>query len=126
MVVRRVAASTPIQLEEIDISDDPELEALYGTEIPVLMMGGTKVAKFRISEPDLRRALRGATGIGGKSRVRPVPTLPACLGVYLAVMMKCPRRFCCQQSSVELVQNGCSFPLLTTVMRFDGIPRLTR
>ena len=57
MVVRRVAASTPIHLEEIDISDDPALEALYGTEIPVLMLGGTKVAKFRISEPDLRRAL---------------------------------------------------------------------
>jgi hypothetical protein len=56
-VVRRVAATIPVQLDEVDIRGDPALEALYGTEIPVLMLGGTKVAKFRISETDLRRAL---------------------------------------------------------------------
>ena len=57
-VVRRVAATIPVQLDEVDISGDPALEALYGTEIPVLMLGGTKVAKFRISETDLRRVLQ--------------------------------------------------------------------
>ena len=56
-VVRWVAATLPVQLDEVDISADPALEALYGTEIPVLVLDGTKVAKFRISEPDLRRAL---------------------------------------------------------------------
>ena len=34
--------------------------------------------------------------------------------------MKCPRRFCCQQLSVSSVQNGCSSPLLTIVMRSVG------
>jgi hypothetical protein len=56
-VVRRVAATTPVEIDEVDISGDPALEALYGAEIPVLVLDGTKVAKFRISESDLRRAL---------------------------------------------------------------------
>ena len=58
-VVRRVAATTTIELDEVDISGDPALEALYGAEIPVLVLGGTKVAKFRISESELRRVLEG-------------------------------------------------------------------
>jgi len=29
---------------------------------------------------------------------------------YLAVMTMCPRRFCCQQPSVDSVQKGRSFP----------------
>lgn len=58
-VVRRVAATTTIELDEVDISGDPALEALYGAEIPVLVLGGTKVAKFRITESELRRALEG-------------------------------------------------------------------
>src|SRR5262245_58907847 len=45
---------------------------------------------------------------------------------YFAVMTKCPRRFCCQQLSFSSRQNGCSFPLLMTVMRPAEIPRLTR
>jgi hypothetical protein len=57
-VVRSVAATLPVALDEVDISGDPALEALYGADIPVLVVGGTKVAKFRISESDLRRVLR--------------------------------------------------------------------
>ena len=44
--------------------------------------------------------------------------------VYFAVMTKCPRRFCCQQDSFSSLQNGCSLPLLTTVIRPAGTPRL--
>lgn len=58
-VVRTVAVTTTIELDEVDISGDPALEALYGAEIPVLVLGGTKVAKFRISESELRRVLEG-------------------------------------------------------------------
>ena len=43
---------------------------------------------------------------------------------YFLVMTKWPRRFCCQQPSVSSLQNGCSLPLLTTVMRVAGTPRL--
>ena len=40
--------------------------------------------------------------------------------LYFAVTMKCPRRFCCQQASVSSVQDGCSSPLLTIVIRSVG------
>jgi hypothetical protein len=61
-VVHRVAASVPITLEEIDISGDAELDRLYGTEIPVLMADGRKVAKYRIGEGELLRVLTTMRG----------------------------------------------------------------
>src|SRR5438552_8692275 len=45
---------------------------------------------------------------------------------YLAVTMKCPRRVCCQQSSLLCVQNGVSLPLLITSIRLEGTPRPVR
>ena len=62
LVVQRVGASIPITLEEIDISTSSELEHLYGLEIPVLFVAGKKVAKYRVSESDLRRILSGREG----------------------------------------------------------------
>ena len=56
-VVTRTARSFPIVLEEIDISTDPALEARYGLEIPVLVIDGKKVAKYRVTEEELRRML---------------------------------------------------------------------
>jgi len=58
-VVERVArTSTPVPtIEVIDISSDPELEALYGLEIPVLLVNGKKAAKYRVTEEGLRRML---------------------------------------------------------------------
>jgi len=58
-VVKRVAQSVPLQLEEIDISTSRELEDRYGLEIPVLLVDGKKAAKYRIGEEDLRRVLAG-------------------------------------------------------------------
>ena len=58
-VVRSVARSVPLSLEEIDISTDPGLEARYGLEIPVLMVEGKKAAKYRIGEGELMRILAG-------------------------------------------------------------------
>ena len=59
-VIHRVtrAAGTPIAVEEIDISTDPELEARYGLEIPVLLVDGKKAAKYRVTEDELKRLLR--------------------------------------------------------------------
>jgi len=48
-----------VAVEEIDISTDPELEARYGVEIPVLVLDGRKVAKYRVSDDELTRMLRG-------------------------------------------------------------------
>ena len=56
-VVARVARSIPLTLIEIDISTDPELEARYGLEIPVLMIDGRKAAKYRVGESELHRLL---------------------------------------------------------------------
>jgi len=62
-VVQRAsqAVDAPIAIEEIDISTDPELEARYGLEIPVLLMDGKKAAKYRVAEGDLTRMLRDRT-----------------------------------------------------------------
>lgn len=61
-LVSRVIASSaePIALTQVDISGDPDLEALYGIEIPVLLVDGKKIAKYRIDEAALRRALHRA------------------------------------------------------------------
>lgn len=57
-VVMRVAARVPVVLEEVNIAEDPQLEALYGQEIPILFVEGRKVAKYRIDEIGLLRSLR--------------------------------------------------------------------
>ena len=64
-VVQRVAETLPLEIEEIDISSDPALEARYGLEIPVLMVGGKKAAKYRVTEEELRRLLLARTGGSG-------------------------------------------------------------
>jgi hypothetical protein len=52
------ATGTDAAIDEVDISTDPDLEARYGLEIPVLMIDGRKVAKYRISDEQLRRMLK--------------------------------------------------------------------
>jgi len=58
-VINRVAQSTPLHLEEIDISSRADLDERYGLEIPVLFVAGKKAAKYRIGEEELRRLLVG-------------------------------------------------------------------
>ncbi len=59
VVVARVAGAIPLSLQEIDISTDPTLEARYGLEIPVLLVEGKKAAKYRVTETELTRLLKG-------------------------------------------------------------------
>ena len=63
-VVQRVvgAGDVPAAVEEIDISADPDLEARYGLEIPVLLVNGKKAAKVRTTEAELRRVLADRNG----------------------------------------------------------------
>ena len=56
-VVRDVDGSASIN--EVDISTDPALEALYGLEIPVLMIDGKKAAKYRVTAEALKGMLAG-------------------------------------------------------------------
>jgi hypothetical protein len=46
-----------VALEEIDITNNPELLDQYGLEIPVLMIDGKKAAKYRVTEVELTRML---------------------------------------------------------------------
>lgn len=60
-IVHRVIAAhahgLDIAVEEIDISTDRGLVESHGLEIPVLMIDGTKVAKYRVSEHELTRII---------------------------------------------------------------------
>jgi hypothetical protein len=56
-VVERVRSRVAFEFDVVDISNDADLSARYGLEIPVLMIDGRKAAKFRISEEDLARRL---------------------------------------------------------------------
>ena len=69
-IVQRVARSAPgpIRIEEIDISTDPDLEARYGVEIPVLFVDGKKAAKYRVTEEELTRILITRSGGSRGSR----------------------------------------------------------
>jgi len=62
--VTRVAREqhTAANVNEVDISADPSLEERYGLEIPVLMVNGRKVAKYRVDEEGLRRILARQAG----------------------------------------------------------------
>jgi thiol-disulfide isomerase/thioredoxin len=68
-VIARVVGeqAVDITLEEVDISTDADLESRYGTEIPVLLMNGRKVAKYRVTEGELTRMLNDRAGWAGKA-----------------------------------------------------------
>ena len=59
-IVERVVRDTRVaaQIQEIDIANDPDLEARYALEIPVLLVNGKKAAKYRVTEEELRRRLQ--------------------------------------------------------------------
>jgi hypothetical protein len=61
-IVERVARSVPLTMAVVDISSDPQLEVLYGLEIPVLLIDGKKAAKYRVTEVELRRILDARAG----------------------------------------------------------------
>jgi hypothetical protein len=61
-VVRRVSRSLMLELEEVDISADPALESQFGLEIPVLLVEGRRIAKYRVSEQEIRRAVGARKG----------------------------------------------------------------
>jgi hypothetical protein len=56
-IVERVRRGRAFELQEIDISGNPELEGRYGTEIPVLELDGRKIAKYRVDEASLIRMI---------------------------------------------------------------------
>ncbi len=54
-----IRKENPFELSIFDIDLDPQLRALYHEEVPVLMVEGKKVAKYRLDDAMLLRRLRG-------------------------------------------------------------------
>lgn len=61
-VIARHSNDDAIVLDEIDISSDRELLDRYGAEIPVLLIDGKKMGKYRVSEEQLTRMLEARKG----------------------------------------------------------------
>ncbi len=57
-VLARVRREIDFRLEEVSIDGDPRLEALYRTEIPVVLVDGRKRFKYRVDPAKLLRALQ--------------------------------------------------------------------
>jgi hypothetical protein len=60
LVIGPIAAEFGCAVTEIDISSDPDLEAEFGTDIPVLAINGRKAFKYQLTERQLRRKLARA------------------------------------------------------------------
>ena len=56
-IVAEVQADTAFTVTEIDISTQPELEARFGQDIPVLFINDRKAFKYRLTAGALRRRL---------------------------------------------------------------------
>ena len=56
-VIRRVAGELALEMEEIDVDGEPKLKEKFGSEVPVLFIGGRKAFKYRVTERELRKRL---------------------------------------------------------------------
>jgi glutaredoxin len=57
-VVAAVRARQPFDLEEVDVSTDPELHRRYGERIPVLALDGDELFEFHVEADELARRLQ--------------------------------------------------------------------
>ena len=60
--VARVRADHPFELNEVDVSLDPELHRAYGERIPVLELDGEELFEFFVDEAELRRRVDRVDG----------------------------------------------------------------
>jgi hypothetical protein len=68
-VVEAVRGDHPLDVDEVDVSLDPGLNARYGERIPVLTIDGEEVFELGVSEDELRSELaRRAAGPPGAGR----------------------------------------------------------
>ena len=56
-VVERVRGEHAFELEEVDVSIDPLLNARYGERMPVLELDGEELFEFFVQEASLRERL---------------------------------------------------------------------
>jgi hypothetical protein len=56
-ICERLAGEIAFELTEVNIETDPSLLARYEREVPILLVDGRRVVRFRTSERELRRIL---------------------------------------------------------------------
>jgi glutaredoxin len=54
-VIERVGRRIPFALSVINIEKDPNLEKLYGEQIPVVFINGNKAFKYHVDEAELEK-----------------------------------------------------------------------
>ena len=57
--IERVGESvdTDVDLDVVDVDEDPELRAEYGERVPYVLVDGRPAFKYRVDEDELRRRL---------------------------------------------------------------------
>jgi len=58
-VIDRVAPGFSTAVEVLDVDADPGLHAQYTDQVPVLLIEGRRAFKYRVTERELERHLRG-------------------------------------------------------------------
>jgi glutaredoxin len=67
-LLERERAELGFALTVVDITGDPELEAAYREQIPVVFVAGHKAFKYHVDPQELRRRVAAAaTGAGAKT-----------------------------------------------------------
>jgi hypothetical protein len=59
-MARNLQAEVPFQLSQVDIDDDAGLVARYGSRVPVVLIDQVERLAGKITEGDLRRAIKRA------------------------------------------------------------------
>ncbi len=57
-VIERVQQRMPFSLRMIDIGGNPQLEAAYGEEIPVIVINGVKAFRYRVKEVEFEKRMK--------------------------------------------------------------------
>ena len=55
------AVDVPVEIEEVDVDEDPRLREEYGDRVPYVLVAGRPAFKFRVDPAEARRRLQAAT-----------------------------------------------------------------
>jgi glutaredoxin len=56
--IRHSSCSPEVEIEMVNIDEDPRLQELYKDDVPVVFINGVKVFKHRVSPEDFCRKVR--------------------------------------------------------------------